>query len=43
VVDQLEELFTTGFSPEVRQKYTSAAPEAGRTQRISPEIAKPSH
>src|SRR5271165_5294020 len=24
VVDQLEELFTTGFSPEVRQKYISA-------------------
>src|SRR5271157_1924521 len=24
VVDQLEELFTTGFSPEIRQKYISA-------------------
>jgi hypothetical protein len=24
VIDQLEELFTTGFSPEIRQKYISA-------------------
>ncbi len=34
VVDQLEELFTTGFSPEVRQKYISAIASLVRTGRV---------
>src|SRR5271165_5717057 len=34
VVDQLEELFTTGFSPEVRQKYISAIADLVRSGRV---------
>ena len=34
VVDQLEELFTTGFSPEVRQKYVSAIADLVRSGRV---------
>ena len=34
VVDQLEELFTTGFSPEVRQKYISALAGLVRSGRV---------
>ncbi len=34
VVDQLEELFTTGFSPEVRQKYISAIASLVRSGRV---------
>jgi WD40 repeat protein/serine/threonine protein kinase len=34
VVDQLEELFTTGFSPEVRQKYISAIAGLVRSGRV---------
>src|SRR5271167_4870691 len=34
VVDQLEELFTTGFSPEVRQKYISALAGLVRSCRV---------
>jgi hypothetical protein len=34
VVDQLEELFTTGFSPEVRQKYISALASLVRSGRV---------
>ena len=33
-VDQLEELFTTGFSPEVRQKYISALAGLVRSGRV---------
>jgi WD40 repeat protein/serine/threonine protein kinase len=34
VIDQLEELFTTGFSPEVRQKYVSALAGLVRSGRV---------
>ena len=34
VVDQLEELFTTGFSPELRQKYISALAGLVRSGRV---------
>ena len=34
MVDQLEELFTTGFSPEVRQKYISALAGLVRSGRV---------
>jgi WD40 repeat protein len=34
VVDQLEELFTTGFSPEIRQKYISAIADLVRSGRV---------
>ena len=34
VVDQLEELFTSGFSPEVRQKYISALAGLVRSGRV---------
>jgi WD40 repeat protein/serine/threonine protein kinase/energy-coupling factor transporter ATP-binding protein EcfA2 len=34
VVDQLEELFTTGFSPELRQKYISAIAGLVRSGRV---------
>ena len=34
MVDQLEELFTTGFSPEVRQKYISAIAGLVRSGRV---------
>ena len=34
VVDQLEELFTSGFSPEVRQKYVSALAGLVRSSRV---------
>src|SRR5271165_1406868 len=34
VVDQLEELFTTGFSPQVRQKYISALAGLVRSCRV---------
>src|SRR5258708_2194720 len=34
VVDQLEELFTTGFSPDVRQKYVSALAGLVRSGRV---------
>ncbi|MBV9489066.1 MAG: hypothetical protein JO069_04985, partial [Verrucomicrobia bacterium] len=34
VVDQFEELFTTGFSPEVRQKYISAIAGLVRSGRV---------
>jgi serine/threonine protein kinase/tetratricopeptide (TPR) repeat protein len=34
VVDQLEELFTTGFSPEVRQDFVSAIAELVRSGRV---------
>jgi hypothetical protein len=34
VVDQLEELFTSGFSPEVRQKYVSALAGLVRSGRV---------
>jgi WD40 repeat protein len=34
VVDQLEELFTTGFAPEVRQKYISAIADLVRSGRV---------
>src|ERR1700680_290311 len=34
VVDQLEELFTTGFSPDVRQKYISALAGLVRSGRV---------
>jgi WD40 repeat protein len=34
LVDQLEELFTTGFSPEVRQRYTSALAGLVRSGRV---------
>jgi WD40 repeat protein/serine/threonine protein kinase len=34
VVDQLEELFTTGFSPETRQKYISAIAGLVRSGRV---------
>jgi hypothetical protein len=34
VVDQLEELFTTGFSPEVRQNYISAIAGLIRSGRV---------
>ena len=34
VVDQLEELFTTGFSPDVRQKYISAIASLVRSGRV---------
>jgi len=34
VVDQLEELFTTGFSPEVRQKYIFALDSLVRSGRV---------
>jgi tetratricopeptide (TPR) repeat protein len=34
VVDQLEELFTTGFSPAVRQKYISAIADLVRSGRV---------
>src|SRR5271165_4976132 len=34
VVDQLEELFTTGFSPEVRQNYISALAGLVRSGRV---------
>jgi hypothetical protein len=34
VVDQLEELFTTGFSPEVRQKYIAAIADLVRSGRV---------
>ncbi len=34
VVDQLEELFTTGFSPEIRQKYISAIAGLVRSGRV---------
>ena len=34
VVDQLEELFTTGFSPEVRQNYISAIAGLVRSGRV---------
>src|SRR5271157_5366921 len=34
VVDQLEELFTSGFSPEVRQKYISALAGLVRSSRV---------
>jgi WD40 repeat protein/serine/threonine protein kinase len=34
VVDQLEELFTTGFSPEIRQKYISALVSLVRSGRV---------
>jgi WD40 repeat protein/serine/threonine protein kinase len=34
VVDQLEELFTSGFSPEVRQKYVSAIAALVRSGRV---------
>src|SRR5262249_45830762 len=34
VVDQLEELFTSGFSPEVRQKYISAIAGLVRSGRV---------
>ena len=34
VVDQLEELFTTGFSLEVRQKYVSALADLVRSGRV---------
>src|SRR5208337_1965450 len=34
VVDQLEELFTTGFSPEIRQKYISALASLVRSCRV---------
>ena len=34
VVDQLEELLTTGFSPELRQKYISAIADLVRSGRV---------
>jgi hypothetical protein len=34
VVDQLEELFTTGFSPELQQKYISALAGLVRSSRV---------
>ena len=34
VVDQLEELFTTGFSPEIRQKYISTIAGLVRSGRV---------
>ena len=34
VVDQLEELFTTGFAPEVRQKYIAALASLVRSGRV---------
>jgi len=34
VVDQLEELFTAGFSPDVRQKYVSAIADLVRSGRV---------
>jgi WD40 repeat protein/serine/threonine protein kinase len=34
VVDQLEELFTTGFSPDIRQKYISALAGLVRSGRV---------
>ena len=34
VIDQLEELFTTGFSPEVQQKYVSALGGLVRSGRV---------
>jgi hypothetical protein len=34
VVDQLEELFTSGFSPDVRQKYISAIAGLARSGRV---------
>src|SRR5262249_62072300 len=34
VVDQLEELFTTGFSPEIRQKYIFAIAGLVRSGRV---------
>ena len=34
VVDQLEELFTSGFSPEIRQKYISAIAGLVRSGRV---------
>ena len=34
VIDQLEELFTSGFSPEVRQKYISAIASLVRSGRV---------
>src|SRR6185369_2660482 len=34
VIDQLEELFTTGFSPEIRQKYISAIAGLVRSGRV---------
>ena len=34
VIDQLEELFTSGFSPEVRQKYVSALAGLVRSGRV---------
>jgi hypothetical protein len=34
VVDQLEELFTSGFSPDIRQKYISAIAGLVRSGRL---------
>jgi serine/threonine protein kinase/tetratricopeptide (TPR) repeat protein len=34
VVDQLEELFTTGFSPQIRQAYVSAIADLARSGRV---------
>ncbi len=34
VVDQLEELFTTGFTPEIRQKYISTIVDLARSGRV---------
>jgi WD40 repeat protein/tetratricopeptide (TPR) repeat protein len=34
VVDQLEELFTTGFSPEIRQKYIAAIAGLAQSGRV---------
>ncbi len=34
VIDQLEELFTTGFSPEIRQSYVSAIAGLARSGRV---------
>jgi serine/threonine protein kinase len=34
VVDQLEELFTTGFSPEIQEKYVSAVSGLARSGRV---------
>jgi len=34
VVDQLEELFTTGFSPEIRQNYVAAVAGLARSGRV---------
>ena len=34
MVDQLEELFTSGFSPEVRQKYILALVSLAQSGRV---------